>query len=115
MKTAKVTWYSPLLAGGVLTLALASAGAWAATSHTISQKDKTFSAAEMVVKVGDSVEFKNDDDVSHNVFSVSKEQPFNTKVQKPGTSAAVTFATEGTIEVRCAIHPGMKLLIKVVK
>ena len=102
-----------MLAGGVL--ALASAGAWAAASHTVSQKDKSFSAAEMVVKVGDSVEFKNDDDVSHNVFSVSKEQPFNTKVQKPGTSAAVTFATEGTIEVRCAIHPGMKLLIKVVK
>ena len=40
-----------------------------------------------------------------NVFSVSKVQPFNTKMQTPGSEAAVTFASEGTVEVRCAIHP----------
>ena len=107
------TW-SLLAVAFAFTAGLAAA-AWAATTHTISQKDKAFSAVDLEVKVGEAVEFKNDDDVSHNVFSVSKVQPFNTKVQKPGSSAAVTFANEGVVEVRCAIHPQMKLMIKVVK
>jgi plastocyanin len=95
--------------------ALVSAAAFAGGHHTVSQKAKAFSTAELEVKVGDTVEFKNDDDVAHNVFSVSKPQPFNTKVQTPGKSADITFAKEGTVEVRCAIHPQMKLLIKVTK
>jgi hypothetical protein len=35
--------------------------------------------------------------------------------QTPGANATVTFATEGTVEVRCAIHPGMKLTVQVSK
>src|SRR4051812_15946177 len=87
----------------------------AGQKHVVRQKGKSFSVAELHVKVGDVVEFKNEDDVSHNVFSVSKIQPFNTKMQTPGSDAAVTFTNEGTIEVRCAIHPGMKLQIQVAK
>jgi plastocyanin len=113
MRASKVIWLWALVV--VVAGASISAGAWAAAKHTISQKDKAFSAAQIEVKVGDSIEFQNDDDVSHNVFSVSKSDPFNTKVQKPGSSAAVTFANEGLIEVRCAIHPNMKLLVTVVK
>ena len=99
----------PISAG--LSLSRASAG----EKHVVTQKGKAFSTTELKVKVGDTVEFKNDDDVSHNVFSVSKVQPFNTKMQTPGSEAAVTFASEGTVEVRCAIHPGMKLTIQVAK
>ena len=87
----------------------------AGEKHVVTQKGKSFSVSEIHVKVGDVVEFKNDDDVSHNVFSVSKIQPFNTKMQTPGSEAAVTFTTPGTVDVRCAIHPGMKLVIQVAK
>ena len=88
---------------------------FAGERHVVSQKGKHFSATEVHVKVGDVIEFKNDDDVSHNVFSVSKIQPFNTKVQVPGTQADITFNSEGTVEVRCAIHPAMKLVVRVEK
>jgi plastocyanin len=87
----------------------------AGEKHLVSQRGKSFSVTELKVKVGDTVEFKNDDDVSHNVFSVSKIQPFNTKIQTPGSESAVTFTSEGTVEVRCAIHPGMKLTVQVAK
>jgi plastocyanin len=87
----------------------------AGEKHVVTQKGKSFSVPEIHVNVGDVVEFKNDDDVSHNVFSVSKVQPFNTKMQTPGSEAAVTFTNPGTIDVRCAIHPGMKLVIQVAK
>ncbi len=102
----------PLLVFAGLSLSRAvSAG----EKHVASQKGKAFSTTELHVKVGDTVEFKNDDEVSHNVFSVSKVQPFNTKMQTPGAETSVTFASEGTVEVRCAIHPGMKLIIQVAK
>ncbi len=105
------------LALSVLTLAALSVSrvVSAGEKHVVTQKGKSFSVTELHVKVGDVVEFKNDDDVSHNVFSVSKIQPFNTKMQIPGSQAAVTFTNAGTIEVRCAIHPGMKLQIQVSK
>jgi plastocyanin len=101
----------PVLLVSGLSLSRVSAG----EKHVVTQKGKSFSVAELKVKIGDTVEFKNDDEVSHNVFSVSKSQPFNTKIQPPGTEAAVTFTTEGTVEVRCAIHPGMKLTVQVAK
>jgi plastocyanin len=101
----------PMLVVAGVSLSRVSAG----EKHLVTQKGKSFSVTELKVKVGDTVEFKNDDDVSHNVFSVSKIQPFNTKMQIPGAESAVTFTSEGTVEVRCAIHPGMKLTVQVAK
>lgn len=81
--------------------------------HTITQSEKTFSQAEITVKPGDKVVFKNADQVTHNVFSTSKGNEFNLKTQAPGASSAVPFNTEGVAEVRCAIHPKMKLIVNV--
>jgi plastocyanin len=87
----------------------------AGEKHLVSQKGKTFSSSELSVKVGDVVTFQNDDEVAHNAFSASKTQPFNTKIQTPGSTADITFTTEGTVEIRCAIHPSMKMTIHVTK
>jgi plastocyanin len=105
---------------GVLIAAFAvvAGGSWlarAAGKQTVQQKNKAFSTTELTVKVGDVLEFKNDDDVAHNVFSTSATQAFNTKIQPPGASAEVTFSTEGVVQVRCAIHPQMKLTVHVEK
>src|SRR5437016_5006420 len=81
--------------------------------HTIAQKNKTFSAEEITVKKGDSIVFKNDDDVTHNVFSNSKGNEFNLKAQSPGAEAPITFKTEGVVEIRCAFHPKMKMTVTV--
>lgn len=100
----------------LLLLAVLTAGplvAIAAGKQTVQQKNKSFSTGEVTVKVGDVIEFKNDDDVAHNVFSTSETQAFNTKIQTPGTSAEVTFVKAGTVQVRCAIHPQMKLIVHV--
>jgi plastocyanin len=86
-----------------------------AAQHVVSQKDKTFSSATLTVKPGDVVVFKNDDSITHNVFSTSKGLEFNTKAQAPGSSTEVTMGAEGTAEVSCAFHPKMKLTITVKK
>ena len=83
--------------------------------HVIAQKDRTFSQAELDIKRGDRVIFKNADEVTHNVFSSTKGMEFEIKRQEPGESTAVPFDKEGTAEVRCAIHPRMKLIVRVRK
>jgi plastocyanin len=100
---------------GVALLATLGTALAAGMEHAIGQKNKTFSAQEITIKPGDSVVFTNDDDVAHNVFCNNPDCKFNTKIQTPGTKSPVTFDKEGTYEVRCAIHPKMKLTVNVKK
>lgn len=85
---------------------------WAA-EHTVSQKGKAFSVQELTIAVGDTVNFKNDDDTSHNVFSSTAGHEFNVGIQKAGVASVQKFDKAGTIEARCAIHPQMKLKVTV--
>jgi len=87
----------------------------AGAQHIVVQKNKAFSVTTLTVKVGDSVVFSNNDDITHNVFSLSKGLEFNTKAQAPGTANQVTWKTDGIVEVNCAFHPKMKLIITVKK
>jgi len=105
----RILFIIPILAG-----VIAFAGD-ESPKHLIEQKDKSFSVTEITVKPGEVLVFKNSDEVTHNVFSTSKANAFNIKVQQPGGSSEVAFSEEGTTEVRCAIHPKMKLLVTVKK
>jgi plastocyanin len=81
---------------------------------TIIQKDKNFDKKEITLKVGDTINFKNDEkDITHNVFSLGPKNPFELKTQPPGKTSSVTFKEKGTTEVECAIHQGMKLKVTV--
>ena len=91
---------------------LSSTAAVHAKDVVVSQKDKKFSAE---VKVGDSVTFRNEDPFFHNIFSLSETQTFDLGSFPKGQSKTVTFAKEGKVEVECAIHPDMKLLVDVSK
>jgi plastocyanin len=86
-----------------------------AVDHEISQANKTFSKSEITIKVGDKLIFKNDDEVTHNVYSITPGMAFDLQRQAPGASSSVTFSKEGTAEVQCSIHPKMKLIVHVQK
>lgn len=92
---------------------LFSKNIYAANDIVVSQKAKAFSADSIEISVGDSIVFKNDDETSHNVFSVTVDQNFNGGITKPGAEIRRKFDVPGELEVRCAIHPKMKLKIKV--
>ena len=85
----------------------------AATEQTIHQKGKLFSATDVTLKKGDKLVFVNDDNVAHNIFSASAGNDFNLGSQPPGNSTAVTFDKTGDIDIMCAIHPLMKMKVKV--
>jgi plastocyanin len=97
-----------------LAVVLAATTVWLqAASHPVTQKGKVFAPGTITVKVGESVTFKNDDDVTHNAFSTSKGNEFNAKAQTPGSSSDVVFKTKGKVAVKCAFHPGMSLTVNV--
>ncbi|HEY8156352.1 MAG TPA: plastocyanin/azurin family copper-binding protein [Myxococcota bacterium] len=77
------------------------------------QKDKTFSQQEITIRSGDRVVFRNEDSVVHNLYSTSPGFEFEIKTQLPGQSADERFDGKGEADVRCAIHPQMKLRVKV--
>jgi plastocyanin len=84
-----------------------------AEATVVAQKDKKFSTDRVEVKVGDSVEFRNDDPFFHNVFSLSDAATFDLGSYPQGESKSVSFDTAGTVDVECAIHPSMKMTIEV--
>jgi plastocyanin len=89
-----------------------SVGAYAAT-EVIHQQGRVFSSEAISVKKGGAVTFFNDDSVPHNIMSASKGNEFNLGSQAPGMSTDVTFKEAGDVKVICAIHPRMKMTVKV--
>ena len=89
-----------------------SAGALAA-NQMIHQQGRVFSSETVTIKKGDALTFVNDDSIPHNILSTTKGNEFNLGSQPPGTSTDVTFKEAGDVQVICAIHPRMKMMVKV--
>lgn len=79
----------------------------------VTQDRKAFSEKEVTINAGDSITFVNNDSVTHNVYSRSKGNKFDSGAQAPESSTIQTFSSPGKVKVRCAIHPRMKLTVRV--
>ena len=98
---------------GLAIVAGFSTGALAAT-QVIHQQGRAFSEESITVKKGESITFLNDDTIPHNIMSASKGNEFNLGSQAPGSATDVSFKDLGVVSVICAIHPRMKMSVKVV-
>ena len=96
----------------LIILAGLSVGALAA-SLTVHQQGRKFSSDSVTIKTGEKLTFVNDDTVPHNIYSASSGNEFNLGSQAPGTSTEVAFTEAGDVQVLCAIHPRMKMAVKV--
>ena len=86
---------------------------YAASRHVVGQKGSLFSPGKMTVKAGDVVVFKNDDGVNHHIYSSTKGQEFNLETAAPGQEVRHTFPKAGRVDIRCGLHPGMRLVVNV--
>jgi plastocyanin len=80
---------------------------------TMSMKGKAFIPRVVVVPVGGTVQFPNDDPIFHNVFSVSGENRFDLDLYKRPKSGSWTFQHPGIARVYCNIHPQMSGVVMV--
>ena len=84
-----------------------------AAGQTIRQKGKVFSASEITVRKGEEILFLNDDNIAHNVLSTTAGNRFDLGLLNPGELRPVKFDSTGDVKVICAIHPTMKMTVKV--
>ena len=79
----------------------------------IEEKNKVES---ITLKVGDTIIFSNRDEVKHNVSGwKDKENIFDVKIQEPGlkNDRSILLSKKGDFIIQCAIHPKMKIKLKV--
>ena len=75
------------------------------------QRDTAFAPAAVVVPVGGTVEFPNDDPFFHNVFSYSSTRRFDLGRYPQGESKSVSFDQAGVVGVFCEVHDKMRGVI----
>jgi len=79
------------------------------------QKHKLFSPHLLVVPVGTSVLFPNQDPFFHNVFSLFEGKRFDLGLYEGGTSRSVVFNRVGVSYIFCNIHPEMSAVVIALK
>jgi len=77
----------------------------------LTQHNKQFEPHLLVIPVGSTVDFPNEDPFFHNVFSLYKGKRFDLGLYEAGTSRAVKFDKPGVSFIFCNIHPEMSAVI----
>jgi plastocyanin len=70
----------------------------------------TFEPAQLTIKVGTTVTWKNRDDIPHTVVSAGK---FRSKTLDTDDSFSFTFTSAGEYKYFCSLHPHMTGMITV--
>ena len=85
-----------------------------AAETNIDQVNQRFSKSSLTLSTGDSVTYHNGDDVTHNInVTLDGGDPEDQGLQKPGETIKYVFSKSGTYDVRCSIHPRMKMSVTV--
>lgn len=79
------------------------------------QKNVTIVPHVLPVLVGSTVDFPNEDEIYHNIFSLSPTKTFDLGRYAKGNSKSVTFSTLGNVKVFCDIHSQMGGVILVLQ
>jgi len=79
------------------------------------QKGAMFSPHVLPILVGTTVEWPNNDDILHNVFSISEPNDFNLGLYKNPKVERWTFAKAGRVDVFCSIHTRMSCIVLVLE
>ena len=92
------------------TSATAVAGHGADTGNVVVQKGRAFHPAELTIGRGESLTFTNNDNYLHQIYV---DGLFDSDEKAPGENLKEVFTTAGTFQVRCHIHPTMKMMLVV--
>jgi plastocyanin len=101
-----------MLVGPVVGAMLAFGAVAAQDPNVVTIDNFTFSPRELTVAVGTTVKFVNHDDIPHTV--VEKNLSFRSKAIDTDDAYSYTFATAGSFDYFCGLHPHMvgKIIVK---
>ena len=78
--------------------------------HTVTQKGRAFRPAEATINHGEALTFTNEDSFIHQIYV---DGLFDSEEKAPGENLTETFPSAGTFQVRCHIHPTMRMTVRV--
>ena len=99
-----------LLLPALLVGLLGAGTAFGDDTHTIVQQGRVFRPGEVTINRGEALTFTNNDEFIHQIYAVGL---FDSDEKAPGQNLTESFPESGTFEVRCHIHPKMKLVVHV--
>jgi plastocyanin len=77
------------------------------------QRNETFVPHVLAITTGTTVDFPNSDRIYHNVFALSRTEPFDLGRYAAGHSKPIRFDRAGIVRVFCEIHSHMSAFILV--
>jgi amicyanin len=101
-----------MLLGPAVGALLAFGAVAAQEENVVTIENFTFTAPELTVAVGTTVKWVNHDDIPHTV--VEKNKAFRSKALDTDDAYSFTFASAGTFDYFCGLHPHMvgKIIVK---
>jgi plastocyanin len=95
----------------LLSLLLLPGAAMAADpAHTVVQKGRAFRPTEVTINRDEGLTFTNEDSFIHQIYV---DGLFDSEEKSPGENLTEAFAAAGTFQVRCHIHPTMRMTVRV--
>jgi plastocyanin len=76
-------------------------------------RGKTLVPHVLAIPLGSTIEFPNDDPISHNLFSLSTGNTFDLGLYRRGAGKSHKFDSAGIVNVYCNVHPSMSAVIHV--
>lgn len=80
---------------------------------SMTQKSERFIPHVLPIMSGTTVDFPNEDEIFHNVFSLSGPRRFDLPKYPSGASRSVAFPRIGVVNVFCHIHADMSAVVLV--
>jgi amicyanin len=101
-----------ILLGPVVGALLAFGTLAAEEANVVKIDNFTFTPPELTVAVGTTVKWVNHDDIPHTV--VDKNKAYRSKALDTDDAYSYTFASAGTFDYFCGLHPHMvgKIIVK---
>jgi len=81
----------------------------------ILQEGAAFKPHVLPIVAGTTVEWPNNDQIFHNVFSVSEPKQFDLGLYKAPQEKKITFDKAGRVDVFCSIHANMHCVVLVLE
>jgi plastocyanin len=86
-----------------------------ASNPVLNQQNTSFMPRVLPVLAGSTVDFPNNDNIFHNVFSFSDAKNFDLGLYPKGQSKSLTFDKPGVVRLYCSIHSEMSAVILVLQ
>lgn len=80
----------------------------ARADHTMAQRDRAFQPEVLIIPVGSDVDFPNQDNILHHVYSFSPAKTFDIELYAGQPESPIHFDQAGVVELGCNIHDQMQ-------